>query len=109
MLLPCRHGLADWSTTIHDGSATIHPGGATNAHDASTIQHGASTVQAGSATVASRPIRGQTVALPLRNRGQSGWIWTNRGVSDTPIRPERPRMTTNATTVPLRLIPIPQR
>ena len=52
------------STTIHDGSATIHPGGATNAHDASTIQHGASTVQAGSATVASRPIRGQTVALP---------------------------------------------
>ena len=87
------------------GSATIHPGGATNAHDAATIQHGASTVQAGSATVASRPIRGQTVALPGSvgvNLDDSGWNWY-------PDSPERPRMTTNATTVPLRLIPIPLR
>ena len=102
------------STTIHDGSATIQPGGATNAHDASTIQHGASAVQAGSATVASRQIRGQTVALPLRNRDQSGWIWTNRGVSDTPIRNDHEcnhgatTIDPDSATVELRFRPRPQ-
>ena len=80
------------STTIHDGSATVHPGGATKAHDASTIQHGASTIQAGSATVASRPIRGQTVALPLRNRGQSGVNLDELGCQ---WYPDSPRMSTN--------------
>ena len=87
------------STTTHEGSATIHPGGATNAHDASTIRYGASWVQAGSATTSSS----------YCIRDESGWIGMNRGVSDTPIHPERPRMTTNTLTVPLRISPIPLR
>ena len=80
-------------TTTHDGSATIHHAGATNAHDASTIRYGASTIQAGSATVASRPPTNLHDLV----------------VSDKPIRYERPRMTTNTTTIQLGMIPIPLR
>ena len=87
------------STTTHDGSATIHPGGAPNAHDASTIRYGASTIQAGSSTTSSSNCI----------RVESGWIGVNRDVSDTPIHLERPRMTTNTPTAPLRMSPIPHR
>ena len=45
--------------------------------------------------------------------GESGWIWMSRGwivlSDDTPINPERPRMTTNTTTMPLGMTPIPLR
>ena len=57
--------------TIHDGSTAIQYGGA---HDASTIRYSASTIQDGSVTIS---------ALYCI-RDESGWIWMNRGVSDTP-------------------------
>ena len=71
----------------------------TNAHSASTIRYGASTIQAGSATTSSS----------YCIRDESGWIGMDRGVSDIPIHPERPRMTTNTPMVPLRMSPNPLR
>ena len=64
---------------------------ATNAHFASSIPYGASTIQAGSATTSSYFIL-----------DESGSIRMNRGISDTSVHPEHPRMTTNAPKVPVR-------
>ena len=89
------------STTPHVGSATIHPGGATNAHDGATIRYGATTVQADSAEAASRSTNVQDLAVVMRQ--------VNRDVSDTPIDPERSRMATIPSTLPLRLSSNPLR
>ena len=91
---------------IHDGSATIHHGGAIKAQDASTIQYGASTVQLGSSTVAPRP---PPRTVFMMNRSDLRQIGKNRCLNDIPIHPERPRMTTNTSTVPLCMSRIPLR
>ena len=64
------------------------------------IRYSATAVQAGSATAASRsPTNVHDLAVVMRQ--------VNRGVSDTPIHPERSRMATIPPTVPPRLSPIP--
>ena len=48
-------------------------------------------------------------AVFLMNRGGSGWIGAESGVTNTPIHPECPRMAMITPTVPLRMSPMPLR
>ena len=64
-------------------------------------------------TVLLQQCHAKTVGQSYCIHVESGWIWMRRGwivmTNDTPINPDLPRMTTNTTTVPLGVIPIPLR